>query len=159
MRAVTVGMFIAGAALMTACSSQTTAAPATTTTTTVTSTATSSPSTSAPAQPVQKPAGRKPKGSTESIGKDVNCSSNGAGKVGPAGGKQVDLIAVATKTGTGGCTEAFTIMSDYYRDAPTKSEGTAHHLTVQGWNCLADTGAQGTGIIGCDKDGLAFHTA
>ncbi len=161
MRAVTVGLFIAGAALMTACSSQNGAAPATTTTTTVTSTATGSPSTSASAQPVQKPASQKPASQkpTDSIGKDVNCSANGAGKVGPAGGKQVDLIAVATKTGTVGCTEAFNIISDYYRDAPTKSEGTAHHLTVQGWNCLADTGAQGTGMIGCDKEGLAFHTA
>jgi len=30
--------------------------------------------------------------------------------------------------------------------------------TVDGWSCRTDTGAQGTGIVGRDKDGPAFHT-
>ncbi|WP_125728722.1 hypothetical protein [Kibdelosporangium aridum] len=88
---------------------------------------------------------------------DVNCSTHG-GKVGPAGGTQVDLIAVASTAGRVGCSEAFTVIIEYYRDAPTKSEGADYALTVRGWHCIADTGAQGTGIIDCKKDSLSFHT-
>jgi hypothetical protein len=88
-----------------------------------------------------------------SDGDAVNC-----GKVGPKGGKQVDLLAVETKAGIVGCTEAFNVIAEYYEEAPTKSQGTAHVLDVQGWNCLADTGAYGSGAIGCDKNGFAFHT-
>jgi hypothetical protein len=46
----------------------------------------------------------------------------------------------------------------YYADSPTKGEGTAYALTVDGWYCLTDSGAQGSGAVGCEKDGLAFHT-
>ncbi|MFD1051357.1 hypothetical protein ACFQ1S_40355, partial [Kibdelosporangium lantanae] len=67
-------------------------------------------------------------------------------------------VAPLTQVGTVGCTEAFNVIDEYYRDAPTKSEGTAHALTIQGWKCLADTGAEGSGTIGCEKNGLAFHT-
>ncbi len=83
----------------------------------------------------------------------VNC-----GKVGPKGGKQVDLIAEETPAGIVGCTEAIDVITEYYQEAPTKSQGTAHVLNVQGWNCLADTGAYGSGSIGCDKNGFAFRT-
>jgi hypothetical protein len=153
-RAVTVGMMLAGTALLSACTSQNTAAPATTVTSTVTAApATGSATTTATA--TKSPQQVQASGSTV---EDVNCSANGAGKVGPAGGKQVNLIAEATKAGRVGCTEAFDIITRYYRDAPAKSEGTAHVLTVQGWKCMADTGAQGTGAIGCDKAGLALHT-
>ena len=88
----------------------------------------------------------------QGAGAPVNC-----GKVDSPNG-QVDLVAVATKAGTVGCTEAINVISDYFAQAPTKSQGTAHALTVAGWNCLADTGARGTGAVGCDKNGLAFHT-
>jgi hypothetical protein len=86
--------------------------------------------------------------------RDVNCSANGGGTVGP---HQVDLIAVATEAGRVGCTEAFTVVTEYYENAD-KAEGTGRFLTVRGWNCGADTGAQGSGMIACEKDGLTFHT-
>ena len=44
--------------------------------------------------------------------------------------------------------------------APSTSVGTGEPAvdTVDGWSCRTDTGAQGTGIVGRDKDGPAFHT-
>ena len=83
----------------------------------------------------------------------VNC-----GPIGPDGGAQVQLVADATEAGRVGCTEAINVLSAYYRDAPTSAEGTGRHLTVDGWACAADTGAYGSGTIGCAKDGFAFHT-
>jgi hypothetical protein len=155
-RSITVGLLVAGGALLSACSSGNNAAsptqssaPATTSATSTVTTATTSSSSTGKATTTK---------STGTGSKDVNCSANGAGKVGPKGGRQVDLIAVATQAGTVGCTEAFNVIDEYYRDAPTKSEGTAHVLTVQGWKCLADTGAEGSGTIGCDKNGLALRT-
>ncbi|MEJ3655945.1 hypothetical protein WEH80_23540 [Actinomycetes bacterium KLBMP 9759] len=121
------------------------------------------PTTAPPAQASTAPAvatqasAAAPTTGTGSDVEDVNCSTSG-GKVGPDGGAQVDLIAVATDAGRVGCTEAFTVITEYYRDAPSKSEGTSHRLVVQGWSCLADTGARGSGGIGCDKDGLALRT-
>jgi hypothetical protein len=148
-RPVVVGIALAATALLSACSSQNGADASSGTSL---PTVAASPENQAQQQ-VQSVGGQAADDQVE----DVNCSTNG-GKVGPAGGAQVDLIAVGTKTGRVGCTEAFTVITEYYRDAPTKSEGTAHVLVVQGWRCMADTGAQGTGMIGCDKDGLAFHT-
>jgi hypothetical protein len=145
---VAVGIALTATALLSACSSQNSGAQV--------STVTASPENQAQQMHA---AGKDTKDAkdTDDAG-DVNCSTNG-GKVGPEGGKQVDLIAVASKAGTVGCTEAFNVITEYYRDAPTKSEGTARALTVRGWDCMADTGAQGTGIIGCSKDGLSLHTA
>lgn len=134
---VAAGVALAVTTLLSACSSQNSGAPV--------STVTASPENQAQ--------------QLHAAGKgldDVNCSANG-GKVGPEGGEQVDLIAVASKAGRVGCTEAFNVITEYYRDAPTKSEGTAHALTVRGWDCLADTGAQGTGMIGCSKEGLSLQ--
>jgi hypothetical protein len=91
---------------------------------------------------------------SESAGaREIDC-----GKVDAPNGGHVGLVAEVTDAGEVGCTEAVNVISDYYRDAPTKSEGTAHHLVVNGWNCMADTGAHTSGQIGCDKDGLGFHT-
>jgi hypothetical protein len=143
------GFALAAAALLSACANQNGAAPASTAT----------PENKAQQQLANTGAGAKGTAATGEGAEDVNCSANGAGQVGPAGGQQVDLIAVGTKAGRVGCTEAFTVIENYYRDAPTKSEGTAHVLNVSGWTCMADTGAQGSGAIGCDKDGLAFRTA
>lgn len=73
-------------------------------------------------------------------------------------------LALATVVLSGACagpvggTEAINVISAYYRDAPTMAEGTGRHLAVQGWRCSADTGAYGSGSIGCGKDGFAFHT-
>lgn len=153
-QSITVGLLVAGGALLSACSSGNDAAPPATSGAPATS-ATTSNVTTATSSPTGRTATTKP---TATASKDVNCSANGAGKVGPKGGRQVDLIAVATQAGTVGCTEAFNVIDEYYRNAPTKSEGTAHVLTVQGWKCLTDTGAEGSGMIGCDKNGLAFHT-
>jgi hypothetical protein len=73
---------------------------------------------------------------------------------------QVTLIAEAAEAGTVGCTEAINVISQYYEDAPTKSEGTLHALTIDGWSCSTDTTPGGTGMAGCDHEarGLAFST-
>ena len=154
-RSITVGLLVAGGALLSACSNGNNAAPPAQSSAPATTSATSTVTTATSSSSTGKAATTK---STGTASKDVNCSANGAGKVGPKGGRQVDLIAVATQAGTVGCTEAFNVIDEYYRDAPTKSEGTAHVLTVQGWKCLADTGAEGSGTIGCDKNGLALRT-
>ncbi|MBP2319962.1 hypothetical protein JOF56_000347 [Kibdelosporangium banguiense] len=142
---VAVGVAVAAMALLSACSGQNTTSPSTV------DAATKNQAQQQNQAKQQIHAGQDKAG-------DVNCSATGAGQVGPVGGKQADLIAVAGKAGTIGCTEAFTVITEYYRDAPSKSEGTAHVLTVRGWKCMADTGAQGSGAVGCDKDGLSFHT-
>ncbi|MFI6099167.1 hypothetical protein ACIA8G_26735 [Lentzea sp. NPDC051213] len=164
-RSIAVGLTLAAGTLLSACSGQTSAGPPTQTSTPTTTSGTASATPTAkstakstPPQQSQVATGKPQQGTKTSSGKSVNCSANGGGKVGPAGGKQVDLIAEATQAGTVGCTEAFNVISDYYRDAPTKAEGTARVLVVQGWTCMADTGAQGSGAIGCGKGGLSFHT-
>lgn len=159
-RTFTVGLMLAAVGLLSACSVQPAAsAPAAGAPPVVTVTAPvvdtmpmSSPMSSLSPQPASS--GTFAGGlSAGTDGEPVNC-----GKVGPTGGAQVDLLAESTKAGIVGCTEAINVITDYYRDAPTKSEGTAHFLVVDGWTCLADTGAFGSGAIGCDKDGFAFRT-
>ncbi|MER6759198.1 MULTISPECIES: hypothetical protein [Amycolatopsis] len=88
----------------------------------------------------------------ETVGPPVDC-----GPIDAPNGK-VGLIATETKAGRPGCTEAIDVITQYFQDAPKKAEGTAHVLNVSGWRCMADTGAQGSGRIGCDKDGLVFYT-
>ncbi|MBB1158885.1 MULTISPECIES: hypothetical protein [Amycolatopsis] len=88
----------------------------------------------------------------ETVGPPVDC-----GPIDAPNGK-VGLIATETKAGRPGCTEAIDVITEYFQDAPKKAEGTAHVLTVSGWQCMADTGAQGSGRIGCDKDGMVFYT-
>ncbi|MBE1463553.1 hypothetical protein H4W33_002565 [Kibdelosporangium phytohabitans] len=139
LKLVTAGLAVAAGALLSACSGQDAAAPG---------------GTVDVAQKNQTQQLQGNTGVTDKSGKNVNCSTNG-GKVGP---HKVDLIAVQTNAGIVGCTEAFTVITEYYKNAGN-SEGTGRHLTVQGWQCAADTGARGTGSIGCDKDGLSFHTS
>ena len=90
-------------------------------------------------------------------GKPVNC-----GKVGPVGGKQVDLIAEATPAGTVGCTEAINVISQYYKGAavPVAGGGTARMRKVGKWTCLIDTGLPVSQrfIVCGSTDGLALHT-
>lgn len=90
-------------------------------------------------------------------GKPVNC-----GKVGPAGGQQVDLIAEATGAGTVGCTEAINVISRYYKSAaaPVSGDGTARIRKFGKWTCLIDTGLPvSRRYIACGStDGLALHT-
>ena len=85
---------------------------------------------------------------------DVNCTTAGGGTVGP---RKVQLIANATKAGTVGCTEAYNVVSEYFANLD-KADGVSYMLTVQGWNCYTDTGAEGSHEIRCAKDGLKFHT-
>ena len=147
-RALTVGL-LAAAGLLTACSGQDQAATPDTPTTTATAPSTSAvPSSGAPGG---APTGIAP-GEPDPNGATVDC-----GGVKTGNGK-ADLVAEATPAGTVGCTEAINVVTEYIAQAATKGEGTAHSLTVEGWSCRTDTGAQGTGTIGCDKDGLAFHT-
>jgi hypothetical protein len=126
-------------------------------------TATSAPATgSAPAaDPSQAPttaaSTAPPTGPTEPTGPTDGVEPVNCGAVGPDGGAQVDLIADSTAAGRVGCTEAINVISVYYRDA-AMAEGTGRHLEVQGWQCSADTGAYGSGTIGCSKNGFAFHT-
>jgi hypothetical protein len=119
------------------------AAPPTNSAPSVDSTAASGPAPTTPAAPSAHPHGVEP----------VNC-----GEVGPDGGAQVNLIADSTPAGRVGCTEAINVITEYYRRAPSQAEGTGHHLVVDRWACAADTGAYGSGSIGCGKDGFAFHT-
>jgi hypothetical protein len=147
----TLGLALAATALMAACSNPP-AEPTPTATPGPTASAAAS-TTSAPGTADPSTAAATPSGEVAAGVEPVSC-----GEVGPDGGAQVDLIADATPAGRVGCTEAITVISDYYRDAPTMSEGTGHHLVVDGWACAADTGAYGSGSIGCSKDGFAFHT-
>lgn len=140
---LTTGSVVLTAALLSACGGADPVTPPPPVTTAPATTTSAAPATTAPA--TSEPAeadDREP----------VDCGPIDAPN-GPVG-----LIAVATEAGTVGCTEAINVISEYLERAPTESEGTAHALTVAGWSCLADTGAQGSGTIGCDKDGLAFHT-
>jgi hypothetical protein len=75
----------------------------------------------------------------------------------PDGAGRFEVIADYTRAGLVRCVDAFNVTDEYLREAPTRGEGTAHVLNVHGWTCMADTGAYGTGRIGCAKDGLAFH--
>jgi hypothetical protein len=75
----------------------------------------------------------------------------------PNGVGRFEVIADSTPAGRVGCTEAFNVTDMYLREAPTQGQGTAHVLNVYGWTCMTDTGAYGSGRIGCEKDGLAFH--
>ncbi|MGW7537929.1 hypothetical protein [Amycolatopsis sp. NPDC054798] len=87
---------------------------------------------------------------------DVNCSKHG-GQVGPAGGKQMDLIAVQSANGSiPGCTEAFNVMTKYYELAPTQGEGPGHRvLGIEGhWDCALGAEEEFTqGVVNCGKDG------
>jgi hypothetical protein len=160
-RVLIVGLLAAGG-LLSACSGQEQAATQDTPTTTTTAPSTSAgddqtapepgPASGAPeSAPGGGPTGIAP-GEPDPNGGGVNC-----GDVKTANGKS-DVFAEDTAAGTVGCVEAINVISEYIAQSPTKGEGTAYTLTVDGWSCLTDTGAQGTGTIGCDKDGLAFHT-
>ena len=160
-RVLIVGL-LAAAGLLTACSGQEQAAAGDTTDDTSATTTAAAPSTSASEdQPAPEPTSGAPDGGgatgiapgePDPNGSPVNC-----GDVKTANGK-ADVVAEATPAGTVGCVEAINVISEYIAQSPTKGEGTAYSLVVDGWSCLTDTGAQGSGLIGCDKDGLAFHT-
>jgi hypothetical protein len=142
-----IGLALAATGLVAACAAQPTAGPPAAAPAPPTATSAAAPTTAGATAPVVTSSAAEP--GVES----VSC-----GGVGPSGGDQVDLIADDSPAGRVGCTEAINVITDYYRDAPTMSEGTAHYLVVQGWACMADTGAYGSGSIGCSREGLTFHT-
>ncbi|MBB5855663.1 hypothetical protein ACFQ05_35870 [Amycolatopsis umgeniensis] len=93
---------------------------------------------------------------------DVNCSRHG-GPVGAPGRVKMDLIAVAATDGTTpGCTEAFTVIAEYYEKLP-QAEGPGERvLDVQGkWTCArqADAaGSQGAVVCGVPNSSLQLET-
>ncbi|MFG1642815.1 hypothetical protein ACGFMK_21200 [Amycolatopsis sp. NPDC049252] len=94
---------------------------------------------------------------------DVNCSLHG-GQVGAPGRPKMDLIAVAATDGTTpGCTEAFTVITEYYQKLP-QAEGPGERvLDVQGkWTCArqADSagGSQGAVVCGVPNSSLQLET-
>ncbi|HEV7652484.1 MAG TPA: hypothetical protein VGP26_30375 [Actinophytocola sp.] len=160
-RVLIVGLLTAGG-LLSACSGQEQAATEDTPATTTASAPSTSASEGQPESP-ETTSGAADGGSGEATGiapgePDPN-GGGGAncGDVKTANGK-ADVFAEDTPAGTVGCVEAINVITKYIAQSPTKGEGTAYSLTVDGWSCLTDTGAQGSGLIGCDKDGLAFHT-
>ena len=67
-------------------------------------------------------------------------------------------MAVGSATGVAGCTEAIDVLSEYFRRAATESQGTAHVLTVQGWQCSTiDNGVTPEVLTGCEKQGLTIR--
>ena len=164
-RAMIVGLSVLAAGLLSACSGEPTAAEDTSATS-----SSAPPSTSAgdgqsePESPDTTPSTDEGdgtgngEGTGEGSGEAVD---EGSGvDCGPVQGTngQVGVFADDTSAGTVGCTEAINVITEYFADSPTKGEGTAYALTVDGWYCLTDSGAQGSGAVGCEKDGLAFHT-
>ncbi|RSM78043.1 hypothetical protein DL991_18290 [Amycolatopsis sp. WAC 01375] len=101
-------------------------------------------------------------GAVESSDGDVNCSKHG-GQVGAPGRRKMDLIAVAATDGTiPGCTEAFTVIAEYYRKLP-QAEGPGERvLDVRGkWTCArqADSaGEQGAVVCGVPNSSPQLET-
>ncbi|VVJ17400.1 Uncharacterised protein [Amycolatopsis camponoti] len=93
---------------------------------------------------------------------DVNCSQYG-GQVGAPGRPKMDLIAVAATDGTTpGCTEAFTVITEYYRKLP-QAEGPGERvLDVEGkWTCArqaGSAGSQGAVVCGVPNSSLQLET-
>ena len=153
-RMLTIGLMLATVGLASACAGQ----PVVTVAPTVPSAAVSAPAApstlSGPSASVDVPTLGAP---TDGESEAVNC-----GKVGPTGGKQVDLIAEATDAGTVGCTEAINVISQYYHDAAVQvpGDGTSRIREIGKWTCAIDTGGPvSSRQIGCgNDDGFAMHT-
>ncbi|GAA4550895.1 hypothetical protein [Amycolatopsis samaneae] len=94
---------------------------------------------------------------------DVNCSSHG-GQVGAPGRPKMDLIAVAATDGTKpGCTEAFTVITEYYQKLP-QAEGPGERVLDVGgrWTCARQEssagGGQGAVVCGVPNSSLQLET-
>jgi hypothetical protein len=73
------------------------------------------------------------------------------------GGWRYEVYAVPTDAGTVGCTEAFNVIDQYFRDLPY-AEGTALVEHIHGWTLMTDTGTYGSYRVGAEnEDGLAFY--
>lgn len=151
LRAGLVTMALAGTAALSACGGTTSTGAAPASSSAAPSSASSSAAASSTAKQTASASASKTANNAGG-GKDVDC--------GPVKGPsdiEWHAVAESTSAGTPGCTEVLDVLSEYLMRAATESEGTAHALTVDGWDCLADTGASGSGAIGCDKDGFSFH--
>ncbi|WP_275293269.1 hypothetical protein [Amycolatopsis sp. La24] len=159
-KAVVTASILAFGALLSACGGSSDPAAAVSSPPSVALTVTSVPASPLPSSKAA------PSSKTHSPGESQDSSSDAGETVGPpvdcgpidAPNGKVGLAAAETKAGRPGCTEAINVITQYFEDAPKKAEGTAHVLNVNGWRCMADTGAQGSGRIGCDKDGMVFYT-
>lgn len=128
--------------------------PPSTTTSTTTGAASSSHAASHPASPTTRaPAATHsaPKTSATAKVADVDC-----GPITAANGQKLRLVAKGSAAGVAGCTEAINILTEYFQRG-SESEGTAHVLTVQGWQCSTiDNGVTNEVLTGCEKDGLSI---
>ncbi|AUI64021.1 hypothetical protein [Amycolatopsis sp. BJA-103] len=101
-------------------------------------------------------------GSGATANGDVDCSKYG-GPVGAPGRTKMDLIAVAATDGTKpGCTEAFTVIAEYYQKLP-QAEGPGERvLDVQGkWTCARQAGSageEGAVVCGVPNSSLQLET-
>jgi hypothetical protein len=152
-KALIAGLAVAAAGLLSACTGEQSAAGNPATTTTAPASSTSDSSEAPEPSPEPEPAPEDP----EDGGEAEVPSGEGCGPVDGTNGT-VQVVPEDTSAGTVGCTEAINVITEYYADSPTKGQGTAYALTIDGWYCLTDSGAQGSGAVGCEKDGLAFHT-
>ncbi|MCK7624807.1 hypothetical protein MUU72_17135 [Streptomyces sp. RS10V-4] len=97
----------------------------------------------------------EPEGSPTVPGQPVGCG-NIADALGRAHG--VALFADPGAAGTVGCTEARTVMKEFFRRDPPRSGGHHGPLAVSGWSCRYDGGPTGTWITACRKGERAMHT-
>jgi hypothetical protein len=66
------------------------------------------------------------------------------------------VVARGSAAGVAGCTEAIDVLTEYFKRG-SESQGTAHELNVQGWQCSTiDNGVTNEVLTGCDKDGLTI---
>ena len=113
------------------------------------------PSSSAPA-PAASSAAETPRraaqAATNSGVADVDC-----GPITAANGQTLKVVAKGSPAGVAGCTDAINVLTEYFQRG-SESQGTAHELAVQGWQCSTiDNGVTTEVITGCDKDGLSIQ--
>ena len=83
---------------------------------------------------------------------DVDC-----GPITAANGQKLEVVAKGSAAGVAGCTDAVDVLTEYFQRG-NESQGTAHELAVQGWQCSTiDNGVTTEVITGCDKDGLSIQ--
>nr|BFF03824.1 hypothetical protein GCM10020241_54990 [Streptoalloteichus tenebrarius] len=77
----------------------------------------------------------------------------------PATGGQATVIADAGPGGPVPCADALRIVRTYLREAPSRGQGSAGVLDVEGWECAtASMGSTTPGRATCRKDGRSVHT-
>ena len=82
---------------------------------------------------------------------DVDC-----GPITAANGQNLHVVAKGSAAGVAGCTEAIDVLTGYFQRG-NETQGTAHELTVQGWQCSTiDNGVSKEVLTGCEKDGLTI---